>query len=80
MDIIKRIMKNKWNIDPQSSATIARLISDLEGIFYILDCLDEPEEVEYIQNMKRKYYQEYFKRKKNENSKVMLRNQHKSYT
>jgi hypothetical protein len=59
-------MKQKWNVKPQSAVTIARLISELEGVSYILDCLDEPEEYEYIQNMKQKYYKEYFRRKKEE--------------
>ena len=57
-------MKQKWNVDPQSAVTIARLIGELEGVSYILNCLDEPEEYEYIQNMKQKYYKEYFRRKK----------------
>lgn len=58
--IIKKTMKSKWNIDPQQSTTIVRLISSLEGVSYILDCLDEPEEYKYIQNMKQKYYKLYF--------------------
>ena len=64
--IISKIMKSKWNVNPQSAVTIARLIGELEGVSYILDCLDEPEEYEYIQNMKQKYYKEYFRRKKTE--------------
>jgi hypothetical protein len=60
-------MKSKWNVkNPQSAITIARLIGELEGVSYILDCLDEPEEYEYIQTMKQKYYKEYFKRNKEE--------------
>ena len=59
-------MKSKWNIDPTKSITIARLLSDLEGVSYILDCLDEPEDLEYIEQMKSKYYNEYFKRSKDE--------------
>lgn len=55
-------MKSKWNIDPTKSITIARLLSDLEGVSYILDCLDEPEDLEYINSMKKKYYKEYFRR------------------
>jgi len=54
-------MKSKWNVDPSLATTIARLISEIEGILYILQCLDEPEEYEYIQKMKQKYYKEYFK-------------------
>ena len=53
-------MKSKWNVDPQSAVTIARLIGELEGVSYILDCLDEPEEYGYIQTMKQKYYKKYF--------------------
>lgn len=60
-------MKSKWNVkNPQSSVTVARLLSEFEGISYILDCLDEPEDYEYIQTMKQKYYKEYFKRNKEE--------------
>ena len=59
-------MKSKWNVDPSLATTIARLISELEGVSYILQCLDEPEEYEYIQKMKQKYYKEYFKRVKSE--------------
>ena len=51
----------KWNVDPSLATTIARLISELEGVSYILQCLDEPEEYEYIQKMKQKYYKMYFK-------------------
>ena len=58
--IIKKTMKSKWNVDPTKAVTIARLIGELEGVSYILDCLDEPEEYGYIQNMKQKYYKKYF--------------------
>jgi hypothetical protein len=57
-------MKSKWNVDPTKAVTIARLIGELEGVSYILDCLDEPEELEYIKNMKQKYYKLYFQSKK----------------
>jgi hypothetical protein len=53
-------MKSKWNVDPSLATTIARLISEIEGVSYILQCLDEPEEYEYIQKMKQKYYKMYF--------------------
>jgi hypothetical protein len=59
-------MKFKWNVDPTKAVTIARLIGELEGVSYILDCLDEPEEYEYIQNMKQKYYKLYFELKKSD--------------
>jgi hypothetical protein len=51
----------KWNVNPNHSTTIARLISELEGVTYILGSLNEPEEYEYIQKMKQKYYKEYFR-------------------
>ena len=50
----------KWNVDPKQPTTIARLISELEGVNYLLDTLDQPEEYEYIQKMKQKYYKMYF--------------------
>jgi hypothetical protein len=50
----------KWNVNPNHSTTIARLISELEGVNYLLDTLDQPEEYEYIQKMKQKYYKKYF--------------------
>jgi hypothetical protein len=53
-------MKSKWNVDPKQPTTIARIISNLEGVSYILSCYDEPEEYEYIQKMKQKYYKMYF--------------------
>ena len=59
-------MKSKWNIDPTKSITVARLLSELEGIFYILDCLDKPEESEYISKMKQEYYKKYFQMLKSE--------------
>jgi hypothetical protein len=54
-------MKLKWNVNPKSPTTIARLISELEGVDYLLDALDQPEECEYIQKMKQKYYKMYFR-------------------
>lgn len=58
-------MKHKWNVDPTDPTTIARLISELEGATYILDCLDDAEEeLNFINQMKKKYYKEYFRRTK----------------
>jgi molybdopterin/thiamine biosynthesis adenylyltransferase len=59
-------MKSEWNVDTTKSITIARLIGELEGVSYILDCLDEPEEFEYISKMKQKYYKKYFQMLKSE--------------
>jgi hypothetical protein len=50
----------KWNVNPKHPTTIARLISELEGVNYLLDTLDQKEEYEYIQKMKQKYYKMYF--------------------
>ena len=58
---LQKKYKMKWNVDPKQPTTIARLISELEGVNYLLDTLDQPEEYEYIQKMKQKYYKEYFK-------------------
>ena len=57
-------MKLKWNVDPQKKTTIARLLSELEGASYILDCLDDEEAYNYITELKKKYYKEYFCRNK----------------
>jgi hypothetical protein len=59
-------MKSKWNVNPTQATTIARLLSELEGVSYLLSCLDEPEELEFINILKKKYYKEYFKRLKEE--------------
>lgn len=57
-------MKSKWNVNPECLTTIARLLSELEGVSYILDCLEDEEASEYISKLKKKYYKEYFNRNK----------------
>ena len=55
-------MKHKWNVDPTDPVTILRLISELEGVWGFLDCLDGAEdELAYIAALKKKYYSLYFK-------------------
>lgn len=55
-------MKTKWNVkNPYDPTTIARLLSELEGVSYFLDCLDDPEALSFINNLKSKYYKLYFK-------------------
>tara|TARA_Y100001970_G_C13892356_1_gene679396 strand:+ start:459 stop:638 length:180 start_codon:yes stop_codon:yes gene_type:complete len=55
-------MKTKWNVDPEAASTLLRLISELEGSSYLLDCLDDTEEeYEFIRNMIKKYYKLYFR-------------------
>ena len=55
-------MKRQWNVDPEHPTTLLRLISELEGSLYILECLEgTEEEVEYLMVMKKKYYKKYFR-------------------
>ena len=55
-------MKHKWNVDPTDPVTILRLISELEGVWGFLDCLDDAEdELADITALKKKYYSLYFK-------------------
>ena len=56
-------MKQKWNVQQIDSITIARLLSDLEGVAYLLDCIDK-EDYKIIDQMRKKYYKEYFLLKK----------------
>ena len=54
-------MKKQWNVDPEDPTTLLRLVSELEGSLYILECLEgTEEEVEYLAAMKKKYYKKYF--------------------
>jgi hypothetical protein len=57
-------MKSKWNVNPDCPTTIARLLSDLEGATYLLDCLEDEEAYDYICKLKQKYYKEYFRKNK----------------
>jgi hypothetical protein len=57
-------MKTKWNVDPEDSTTIARLLSELEGVTYILECLGDSEAYEYLCDLKKSYYKIYFQRTK----------------
>ena len=55
-------MKQQWNVDPESKVTLLRLISELDGVLYILACLpDTEEEVGFILAMKKKYWKRYFR-------------------
>ena len=58
-----QLKKQKWNIKRLDSILIARLLSELEGCCYILDCLDE-EDYQTISNLRKKYYKLYFKLQK----------------
>lgn len=58
-------MKTKWNIkDPLHPTTIARLISELEGATYILDCIEDVEALSFLNELKSKYYKLYFQQVK----------------
>lgn len=59
------LSKNKWNVEPEASSTIARLLSELEGASYLLECIDE-NDYQIIREMCSKYYKVYFERLKNE--------------
>ena len=51
--------KQKWNVRQLNSTTLARLISELEGASYLLDCIDE-EDFEIINQLKKKILQNVF--------------------
>ena len=54
--------KTKWNVDPDHPVTLLRLISEIEGCIYFLDCLDGAEEEKaYLEGMRAKYYKSYFR-------------------
>jgi HPt (histidine-containing phosphotransfer) domain-containing protein len=55
--------KKKWNVQQIDTTTIARLLSELEGAAYLLDCIDE-EDYKIIDQMRKKYYKKYFRLKK----------------
>lgn len=55
--------KEKWNIKKIDCTTIARLLSELEGACYILDCFDR-EDYEILDQLRKKYYKMYFKLQK----------------
>jgi hypothetical protein len=55
--------KKKWNVQQIDDVTIARLLSELEGVAYLLDSIDE-EDYKIIDEMRKKYYKEYFRIKK----------------
>jgi hypothetical protein len=59
--------KKKWNVQQIDAITIARLLSELEGAAYLLSCIDE-EDYKIIDQMRKKYYKEYFRIKQNRNS------------
>ena len=65
MKDLQENFRQKWNVRQLNSTTIARLISELEGASYLLDCIDE-EDFETITKLKKKYYKMYFSMLKSE--------------
>ena len=58
-------MKTQWNIkDPLHPTTIARLLSELEGATYILNCIEDEDALSFLNELKSKYYKLYFKQVK----------------
>ena len=53
------LIKKKWNVQKLDKVLIARLIGELEGASYILDCIDESD-TEVIRDLCKKYYTKYF--------------------
>jgi len=62
-------IKSKWNVNPTDPVTIARLISELEGVSYILDCYDGNNDYIVVRDMLKKYYKLYFKLNKESDEK-----------
>lgn len=55
--------KEKWNLKVINDITIARLLSEIEGVYYILDSIDE-KDAEIIDSLRKKYYKIYFQMKR----------------
>jgi hypothetical protein len=55
--------KTKWNVKQVDAVTIARLLSEIEGVHYFLDVIDE-EDAKIIDTLRKKYYKKYFELKR----------------
>ena len=55
--------KTKWNVQQVDAVTIARLLSEIEGAYYLLDVIDE-EDAKIIDTLRKKYYKKYFELKR----------------
>ena len=60
---LKKNFKAKWNLKAIDCTTIARLLSELEGAYYILDVVDE-HDADIIDKLRQKYYKKYFELKR----------------
>jgi hypothetical protein len=56
-------MKKKWNVREVDAITIARLLSELEGAYYLLDVVDR-DDAKIIDSLRTKYYKRYFELKR----------------
>jgi len=65
MILTMELLKQKWNVQKLNRVLIARLIGELEGVSYLLDCLDE-EDYNTVRDLLSKYYDYYFSLPKNE--------------
>jgi len=65
MILTMELLKQKWNVQKLNRTLIARLIGELEGVSYLLDCLDE-EDYNTVRDLLSKYYDYYFSLPKNE--------------
>lgn len=52
-------LKERWNVKEVNSTTIARLLSELEGVCYLLDCFNQ-EDYYVVSELRKKYYKMYF--------------------
>jgi len=58
-----------WDLpDKLNSITVARLISELEGCAYLLNRMEEHEDYEIVDLLRKKYYKLYFQLHKTEKS------------
>lgn len=55
--------KKKWILKVISDITIARLLNELEGVYCILDAMDE-KDADLIDSLRKKYYKMYFQLKR----------------
>jgi hypothetical protein len=56
---IPKLLKEKWNVKQLDTTTVARLIGELEGACYLLDCMSE-EDYQIVSELRKKYYKMYF--------------------
>ena len=54
-----KLLKTKWNVKSFDRPLIARLLSELEGASYYLDCIDQSD-YDILKKMANKYYSIYF--------------------